>query len=68
MRGAGANAYASSKDRRANKIIEEKGLDIVVQVVFELVVFYLSAGLFWIVPCRWRRGGGVSPCNGVIQG
>ena len=28
VRGAGANAYASSKDRRANKIIEEKGLNI----------------------------------------
>ena len=28
MRDAGANAYAAAKDRRANKIIEEKGLSI----------------------------------------
>ena len=28
VRAAGANAYASAKDRRANKIINEKGLDI----------------------------------------
>ena len=28
VRATGANAYATSKDRRANKIIEEKGLNI----------------------------------------
>ena len=28
VRAAGANAYAAAKDRRANAIIEEKGLDI----------------------------------------
>ena len=28
VRAAGANAYAATKDRRANKIIEEKGLNI----------------------------------------
>ena len=28
VRAAGANAYAAAKDRRANKIIEEKGLSI----------------------------------------
>ena len=28
VRAAGANAYATTKDRRANKIIEDKGLDI----------------------------------------
>ena len=28
MRAAGANAYAATKDRRANKIIEEKDLNI----------------------------------------
>ena len=28
VRATGANAYAATKDRRANKIIEEKGLNI----------------------------------------